>query len=130
MVGRLKISGQAEAVKHIFMFLEKNAKTIETCWFCGNQLPETKLANQGHLTGNHRPGCPFEKLAAAGEECIIARNDDQQTKQAAEELLSQRIDNLFAAMTEEVVPICPFPVCRYPFELGHRLECPFTALQK
>jgi len=111
------------------MVLEKNATKIGACWFCGSTLPDLKLANQGHLTGNHKPDCPFEGLAVAGEQCIIVRNDGLQTKDMMEKALSARIDALFAAMTKESVPICPFSVCGYPFELGHRLECPFSALR-
>src|ERR1019366_7944166 len=74
MVGRLKISPQAEAVRQLFMALEENAKRIKTCWFCASQLSRLKLANQGHLSGNHKPGCVFEELATAGEHCIIVRH--------------------------------------------------------
>lgn len=129
MVGRLKISRQAQAVREIFMDLEKNAKRIKTCWFCGSAFSSIKLANKGYFSGNHKPDCPFEKLATAGEKCIIVRNDDQQDKQAAEKALSESIGTFFAAMTKEVVPNCPFPICDYPFELGHRLECPFNRLR-
>jgi hypothetical protein len=129
MVGRLKISKQAEAVRRIFMDLEEDAKKIKTCWLCDSQLSAIKSAHQGHFRGNHKPECPFEKLAIAGEECIIVRHGDQQTRQAAEKVLSERIDSLLAAMTEEIVPTCPFPICGYSFEIGHRLECPLNRLK-
>ena len=129
MVGRLKISKQAEAVRRIFMDLEEDAKKIKTCWLCGSPWSTIKLAHQGYFRGNHKPECPFEKLAIAGEECIIVRNGDQQARDAAERVLSERIDALFAAMTKEAVPICPFPICEYSFESGHRLECPFNRLK-
>lgn len=129
MVGRLKISRQAEAVRQIFMDFEKDAKKIKTCWFCGSPWSTIKLANQGHLSGNHKPECPFEKLAIAAEECIIVRKHDQQAKHASEKVLSEKIDALFTAMTKEAVPTCPFPICRYSFEMGHRLECPLNGLK-
>lgn len=129
MVGKLKISSQGEAVRQLFIALEKNAKKIKTCWFCDSPLPELKLANQGYLTGNHKPGCPFEELATVGEQCIIVRHDDSQTKATAEKNMGEKIDALFAAMTKENTPKCPFPICQYPFELGHRLECPLNSLR-
>ena len=128
-MGRLKISPQAEAVRQLFMALEENAKRIKTCWFRASQLSRLKLANQGHLSGNHKPGCVFEELATAGEHCIIVRHDDQQVKEIAEKRLCESIDALFAAMTKESAPNCPFPICQYPFKLGHKLECPFNALR-
>jgi hypothetical protein len=130
MVGKLKISSQAEAVRQLFMALEKYAKRIKTCWFCGVQLPELKVANQGYLTGSHNSDCPLEELAAAGEQCIIVRKDGPDSKQAAEKTLAEGVERLFAAMTRENAPICPFPICEYPFDLGHRLECPLSALRK
>ena len=129
MVGRLKISRQAEAVRQIFMDFEENAKKIKSCWFCGSPWTTIKLAHQGHFTGNHEPECPFEKLAIAGEECLVVRNDDQQARQDAERALSESIDGLLAAMTKEVVPIWPFPICGYSFEMGHRLGCPLNRLK-
>jgi|SRR5579864_3248627 len=129
MVGKLKISSQAEAVRQLFMALEKDAKQIKTCWLCRSQLPQLKLANQGHLTGNHERGCPFEELAAAGEQCIKVRKDEPGIRQAAERVLAEKIEHLFATMTKKNAPICPFPICEYPFD-GHRLECPLSALRK
>jgi hypothetical protein len=128
MVGRINISAEAEAVRQLFMSLERDAKKIKTCWFCGFTLPTSKLANQGYLTGNHGPHCPLEGLASGAEQCIMARKDTDDVKQAAEKVLRDRISNFFAAMTREAVPDCPFPVCKYPFDLGHRLECPLKPL--
>lgn len=130
MVGRINISAQAEAARQLFMSLERDAKKIKTCWFCGFTLPTSKLANQGYLTGNHAPHCPLERLASAAEQCIMARKDADDVKQAAEKVLTDRIAYFFAAMTKESVPDCPFPVCKYPFDLGHRLECPMKPLMR
>jgi hypothetical protein len=129
-MAKRKTSNQAQGVIKLFMALEKAAKEMKTCCLCGSPLPTTKLANQGHLTGNHDANCPFEHLAHAAEQCIILRDDpDEKAKQAAEQNLSSRINALFAAMTEQTVPRCPFPVCDYPSHQGHRLQCPFTALK-
>ena len=131
MVGRLRISHEAKAVRHFFIALEKNATKIKTCWFCGHELPTHKLANQGHLSGNHAPDCPLEKLATATEQCITLRHrDDEAAKQDAQNALLQSIEDFYAAMTEQVMPKCPFPVCRYAFEMGHRLGCPFHAFER
>lgn len=130
MVGRINISGRADAVRHLFMDFEKNAKRIGTCCFCHSPWPQMKLANQGYLTGHHKSGCPFEELAAAAEQCIVLRDQGTQSeKGAAERLLTEKTDGLFAAMTEDVVADCIFPVCKYPHALGHRLECPFNRLR-
>jgi hypothetical protein len=126
MVGRIKISSQADGVRHLFMALEQDAKKIKECWFCGSKLPQMKRANQGYMTGNHSSSCPLEELARAGERCIMVREDDDDTKKAAENLLKDSIDDLFTMMEDLR---CPFPVCDYP--LGrHRAECPFSALQR
>lgn len=126
----MKISRQADAVRHLFMELESVAKQIGACCFCGERLPTMKFAHRGHLKGNHKNGCPFEELAIAGEECIKLRNDsDEEAKQAAEHELSAKISALFSAMTQEAVPRCPFPVCQYPWD-RHRLECPFHAFKR
>ena len=85
------------------------------------------MAHQWYLTGNHSPNCPLELLAVAGEKCWFFRDESPQEKQDAENSLSGRIDALLAAMKN--VPKCPFPVCQYPSELGHRLECPFHGLR-
>ncbi len=66
MVGRINISAEAEAVRQLFMSLERDAKKIKTCWFCGFTLPTSKLANQGYLTGNHAPHCPLERSEDIG----------------------------------------------------------------
>jgi hypothetical protein len=129
MVGRLKISHQAEQVRQLFMEFEKAAKKIQRCFFCGGRWSHLKQANQGHLRGDHKAECPFAELAEAGERCIIVRDDSEEIKRKAEKELSDKIDALFAKMTKEVVPDCPFPACRYPFDLGHRLECPFRFLK-
>jgi len=129
-MAKRKTINQAQGVIKLFMALEKAAKEMKTCCLCGSPLPTTKLANQGHLTGNHDANCPFEHLAHAAEQCIILRGDpDEKAKQAAEQNLSSRINALFVAMTEQTVPRCPFPVCDYPSHQGHRLQCPFTALK-
>ena|SRR5579872_5196597 len=128
MVGRIKISRQADAVRHLFMDLEKNAKSIKTCWFCGSNLPTMRLANQGFLRGNHGTDCPFENLAVAGELCIKLRDsDDLSAKEAAETALIVNIKNFLEAMTARE-DICPFPVCEY--SSGHRLECPIHSFER
>ena len=130
MVGKLRISEQTEAVRQLFMEFEKNAKRIGTCCFCGSSWPAMKLAHQGHLTGNHQVNCPFEQLAAAGAKCIVLRSEGNQTeKNSAEGVLTERIEALFAAMSESTVPVCMFPICKYPHALGHRLQCPFNRLR-
>jgi hypothetical protein len=129
MVGRIKISVQAERVRQLFMEFEKAAKKIKTCCFCGAPWPSMKFANQGYLKGNHAKGCPFEDLAEAGEQCIITRHDSQQLKDQAEKNLSEKVGALFARLTEDVVPTCPFPDCNYPFQLGHRMGCPLGSLR-
>src|SRR5208337_4726205 len=67
MVGRLKISVRADAVRQLFMALEGDAKQIGTCWFCGDKLPTVRTAHRGKLTGNHRLHCPFEALGEAAQ---------------------------------------------------------------
>jgi hypothetical protein len=126
MVGRIKISTQADAVRHLFMALEKDARQIKDCWFCGSPLSTMKLANQGSLAGNHRNSCPFEELAAAAEHCIHLRNSGDLERQAAESALTASISNFLNAMAASKLP-CPFPICRY--SSGHRLECPFHAFE-
>jgi hypothetical protein len=126
MVGRIKISRQADATRHLFMDLEKNAKKIKTCWFCGFDLSVMKLANQGYLAGNHDAACPFEPLAIAAENCIKLRDSsDEQTKAAAEKSLAEKISDLLKAMMART---CPFPICHYTS--GHRLECPFHSFER
>ncbi len=49
MVGRINISAQAEAARQLFMSLERDAKKIKTCWFCGFTLPTSKLAGHDAL---------------------------------------------------------------------------------
>jgi hypothetical protein len=91
-MAKLKISNQAQGVIKLFMALEKAAEKMKTCCLCGSPFPTMKLANQGHLTGNHDANCPFEHLANAAEQCIILRDDpDEAAKQAAEQNLSSRI---------------------------------------
>jgi hypothetical protein len=129
MVGRLNISAQADAVRHLFMAFEKDARKIDACCFCGSPWPTMKFANQGHLTGNHKSSCPFEQLADAGEQCIVLREYGSPTeKEAAEKLLSEKIDGVLAAMAN--VSVCPFPVCKYSSTQGHRLECPFNRFKR
>jgi hypothetical protein len=87
-----------------------------------------KFAHKGYLTGNHKDNCPFEMLAAAGQECIVLRDrGTAPQKAAAEEHLSEKIGDLRAAMTK--IAVCPFPVCKYNSGHGHRLECPFNELE-
>jgi hypothetical protein len=122
----MNISGQADAVRHLFMALEQDAKKIKSCPLCDSDLPAMKLANQGYLTGNHSQECPFEQLAEAGELCIKLRDDDNRVaKDEAERALSEQIVQLFDAMGD--VP-CPFPVCGYTS--GHRMQCPFSRLER
>jgi hypothetical protein len=77
VVGKLNISPQADAVRHLFMGLEEKAKKIKSCWLCGSPLSTLKLANQGHLSRNHETDCPFEEVALAAEECIKWRDEKQ-----------------------------------------------------
>jgi hypothetical protein len=126
MVGRIKISSQADGVRHLFMALEQDAKKIKECWFCGSKLPQMKRANQGHMTGNHSSSCTLEELARACERCIMVREDDDETMQAAENILAESIDDLFDMM-EDVR--CPFPICNY-LPGRHRLECRFSSLER
>jgi hypothetical protein len=126
MVGRINISRQADAVRHLFMALEKSAKKIGSCWFCGTPLSTMKLANQGYLKGNHTAECLLGQLADAGETCIKLRDvGTDSEKAAAEQALEHKITDLLHAMkTHE----CPFPVCEY--SSGHRVECPFHAFER
>ena len=125
MVGKLNISSQADAVRHLFMALEKNAKKINSCWLCGSALPTQKLANQGHLTGNHTPDCPFEGLAVVTEECIKARGNERQAREP-ERVLNEKVDALLAANA----PFYPCPICGCPFEGEHNHGCPFRTLSE
>jgi len=126
MVGRANISRRADAVRHLFMALEKAAEKINTCWFCGLPLTTIKLANQGYLAGNHSETCPFEALAVATENCIKLRDsDDRSEKASSEALLAEKVSLLLQAMEGRQ---CPFPVCNYTS--GHRLECPFHAFER
>ena len=126
MVGRIKISRQADAVRHLFMALEKDAEKIKNCWFCGSALPTMKLANQGYLAENHHATCPFESLAIAAESCIKLRDSgDGSAKVAAEKALAEQIGHLVKAMEGHT---CPFPDCKYT--TGHRLECPFQSFKR
>jgi translation initiation factor 2B subunit (eIF-2B alpha/beta/delta family) len=105
MVGRIKINSQADGVRHLFMALEQDAKKIKECWFCGSKLPQTKRANQGYLTENHAASCSLEELARACEQCIAVREDDEATKQAAENMLAESINDLFGMMEDVTLPI-------------------------
>jgi hypothetical protein len=104
------------------MAFEKDANKIGKCCFCRVPWSPVKLANQGYLSRDHKPGCPFKELGDAAEQCIVVRNDEQPDRETAEKILAEKIDALFSAMTEEIVPECPFPVCRYSSQMGHRLE--------
>lgn len=125
MVGKLNISSEADAVRHLFMALEKNARRLRSCWLCNSPLSAQKLAHQGHLSGNHRPNCPFEELAGAAEECIKARHEEQQA-QEYERRLSKKVDALLAANAQ----FCPCPICECPFDLKHEQGCPFRTLSE
>jgi hypothetical protein len=125
VVGKLKISSQADAVRHLFMALEKKAKKIKLCWLCRSPLSPLKLANQGHLSGNHKPNCPFEELAGIAEDCIKARLDEQRARENAGRL-SEKIDALLAANAQ----FCPCPICECPLDLEHNYGCPFRTLSE
>jgi|HubBroStandDraft_1064217.scaffolds.fasta_scaffold561776_2 hypothetical protein len=126
MVGRINISRQADAVRHLFMALERDVRKIKTCWFCQSALPTMKFANKGHLKGNHLAECPFERLALAAEHCIKLRDgDDEAEKGGAETALAAEIAHLLGKMGEHT---CPFQICQY--DSGHRLECPFHAFER
>ena len=130
MVGKLRISPRADAVRHLFMEFEKHGKKLRPCPFCGAAWPTLRLANRGHLTGNHELSCPFEQIAEAVEKCIILRDeDDAHAKAVAEENLGSKIASLLSGLTKEVMPECLFPVCQYSHDLGHRLECPLRRFQ-
>jgi hypothetical protein len=123
VVGKLNISPQADAVRHLFMGLEKKARKIKSCWHCDSALSTLKLANQGHLSGNHKPNCPFEEVARAAEECIKARYDEQQIREH-ETRLSEKV----AALLEANAQVSPCPLCDSGFAGEHAYECPFHDL--
>jgi hypothetical protein len=116
MVGRLKTSKGAENARQLFMALEKKAKKIKTCWFCGFPVESLKLANQGMLTGNHRADCPFERLAAAAQDCIAYRHEANPEREV---LLAERSKEFSAAM--KTVSKCP--LCESDIVLGHEYGC-------
>lgn len=122
MVGKLNISPQADAVRHLFIGLEKNAKKIKSCWLCGSTLSIPKLANQGYLSGNHKPNCPFEEVALAAEECIKWR-DEKQHAQDRETRLTEKMD---ALRTANATIRCP--LCESKFAGEHAYGCPFRDL--
>jgi hypothetical protein len=122
VVGKLNISPQADAVRHLFMGLEKKAKKIKSCWLCGSALSILKLANQGYLSRNHKPNCPFEEVALAAEECIKWR-DEKQHAQEREKRLSEKID---ALLTANATIRCP--LCDHGFAGEHAYGCPFRDL--
>lgn len=122
MVGKLNLSPKADAVRHLFMGLEQNAKKIKLCWLCGSALPILKLANQGFLSGNHKPNCPFEEVALAAEECIKWR-DEKQHAQEREKRLSEKTDALLAANATIRCPLCD-----PGFSGEHAYGCPFRDL--
>lgn len=126
MVGKINISPRAEAVRQLFMSLEKHAKKIKACWFCGASLPTTKLANQGYLSGNHQAFCVFEKLAVAGEKAIIARSESEEAKLAADKEVLQSIEAFSSAM--KGVNVCP--ICERNIQLGHEIGCAMKAVEQ
>jgi len=116
MVGRMKISKQAEEVRQLFMALEQKAKKIQTCWFCRLPLTRLKLANQGMLTENHAADCPFEKLALAAQDCIAYRREADPVREA---VLAERMKEFSAAM--KIISTCP--LCESDTRLGHEIGC-------
>jgi len=125
MVGKLKMNPEASAVRDLFMALEKNAKSLRSCWLCGFPLSAQKLAHQGHLSGNHQPNCACEELAGVAEDCIKARHDKQRA-QVDGRRLSEKIDALLAANAK----FNPCPTCQSPLDLGHTYSCPFRPLSE
>lgn len=126
MVGRINISRRAEAVRQLFMSLEQHAKKLKTCWLCGAALSTIKIANQGHLSGNHAPHCVFERLALAGEKSIIARDESDAAKQIAENELAQRVEEFSIAI--ESIDKCP--LCQNHIRMGHQIGCALKGIQQ
>ena len=105
------------------MALEKDAKKIESCWFRHTALSQMKLANQGHLTGNHTLVCPLGRLAIAAEYAIHSRDsDDEPARSTAEKKLAEEIQKLFRVNERSSRPL-PRLRLRAPTPAGVPISC-------
>jgi len=106
------------------MALEKDAKKIESCWFRHTALSQMKLANQGHLTGNHTLVCPLGRLAIAAEYGIHSRDsDDEPARSTAEkEETGRRAQKPFRVNERSSRPL-PRLRLRAPTPAGVPISC-------